>query len=65
MAEPNSKKRGNMAGAIGVNSKFRVTEKTEDSEDEDAGLRKTTGIQFHHPKLSGNNWLRPEQAMVI
>jgi hypothetical protein len=54
-----------MAGAIGVNSKFRVTEKTEDSEDEDAGLRKTTGIQFHHPKLSGNNWLRPEQAMVI
>jgi hypothetical protein len=44
-----------MVGAIGVNSKFRVTEQTEVSEEEDPGLRKSIGIQFYHPKLSGNN----------
>ena len=56
----NSKKRSYMVGAIGVNSKFRVTEQTEVSEEEDPAMRKSIGIQFHHPKLSGSNWLRPE-----
>lgn len=56
----NSKKHSYIVGAIGVNSKFRVTEQSEVSEEEEPVLRKSVGIQFHHPKLSGNNWLRPE-----